>query len=744
MGASRVNEARTVKITVKNKIYGLAVLAAVLPVLVMLLLLLQFRARVSDQAEREMTALAQLHVTQSVRFVYAMCETVNDLVQAQVNRSLDVAHRILSSRGAVSLDSPAVSWEAANQATGQTQAISVPRMLVGGQWLGQVRDIRTTVPVVDEAQQLAGSTVTLFQRINEQGDMMRAATNVTTADGRRAIGTFIPAVLPDGTPNPVIATILRGETYRGMAQVLNKSFLGAYEPLRDGGRIVGMLFAGVRIDGIEALRRTIMGMVLGRSGYAAVVGGKGEQRGRYIISKDGKRDGEYILDARDTSGRLFVADELRNSMAQPKGEVFVDNYTWQNPGENRPRAKIAGVMYFEPWDWMINTNVYREDYQDAIDTVRRSVRTLLLLSVAGGGVMLALALFVAFFMGGKLGRPIEAVTQLANQIAGGDLRAAQTAAKAVDGRHNGRGLSFPDETDELLGSFRTMAVTLERLVGQVQSSGIQVTTSATEIAASARQLEASVAEQAASTRQVSANTAQISATSTELLRTMDGVSETVNTAVGCAESGHSELGGMEGAMRQLAKSTASISSRLGVISERANKISTVVTTINKISDQTALLSLNAAIEAEKAGEFGKGFSVVAREISRLADQTAVATQDIEGMVREMQASVSTGVMEMDKFSDEVRRRVEDVNKIAEQLGQTIDHVRALGPQFGAAREGVNAQTQDAQQISEAMAQLAETAAQSKESLAEFKQATEQLNGAVQGLQSQVSRFRIGD
>jgi methyl-accepting chemotaxis protein WspA len=733
-----------VKITVKNKIYGLAVLAAVLPVLVMLVLLMQFRTRVSEEAEREMTALARLHVTQSVRFVYAMCETVNDLVQAQVNRSLEVAHRILSSRGAISLASPAVSWEAVNQVTRQTQAISLPRMLVGGQWLGQVRDMRAAVPVVDEAQRLAGSTVTLFQRMNEQGDMLRIATNVPAGGGQRAIGTYIPAVLPDGTPNPVVATVLQGQTYRGMAQVLNTSYLGAYEPLREGGRIAGMLFAGVRIDGIEALRRTIMGMVLGRSGYAAVVGGKGEQRGRYVISKDGKRDGEYILDARDTSGRLFVQDELRNSMALPKGEVFVDNYTWQNPGEDRPRAKMAGVMYFQPWDWMINANVYQDDYQAAVDTVRNAMRTLTLASLLGGGLMLALALALAFFMGARLGRPIEVVTRLANQIAGGDLRAAKTAAKAVDGNHNGRRLNFPDETDELLGSFRTMAVTLEGLVGQVQSSGIQVTTSATEIAASARQLEASVAEQAASTREVSATTAQISTTSTELLRTMDGVSETVSTAVGCAESGHSELGGMEAAMRQLAKSTASISSRLGVISERANKISTVVTTINKISDQTALLSLNAAIEAEKAGEFGKGFSVVAREISRLADQTAVATEDIEGMVREMQASVSTGVMEMDKFSDEVRRRVEDVNKVAAQLGQTIDQVRALGPQFETAREGVNAQTQGAQQISEAMAQLAETAAQSKESLAEFKQATEQLNNAVQGLQSQVSRFRIGE
>jgi methyl-accepting chemotaxis protein WspA len=109
----------------------------------------------------------------------------------------------------------------------------------------------------------------------------------------------------------------------------------------------------------------------------------------------------------------------------------------------------------------------------------------------------------------------------------------------------------------------------------------------------------------------------------------------------------------------------------------------------------------------------------------------------------MQSSVSSGVMEMDKFSEEVRRRVEEVNGIAGQLGRIIDQVRALGPEFEAAREGVNAQTEGAQQISEAMVQLAQTADQTRESLGEFKGATEQLNAAVQGLQGQVSRFKVG-
>src|SRR5206468_470610 len=120
---------------------------------------------------------------------------------------------------------------------------------------------------------------------------------------------------------------------------------------------------------------------------------------------------------------------------------------------------------------------------------------------------------------------------------------------------------------------------------------------------------------------------------------------------------------------------------LSVIREKANDINLVVTTITKVADQTNLLSVNAAIEAEKAGEYGLGFLVLAREIRRLADQTAVATLDIDRMVREMHTAVSAGVMEMDKFSEEVRRGVTGVGQIGGDLGRIITRVGSLSERF---------------------------------------------------------------
>ena len=169
-----------------------------------------------------------------------------------------------------------------------------------------------------------------------------------------------------------------------------------------------------------------------------------------------------------------------------------------------------------------------------------------------------------------------------------------------------------------------------------------------------------------------------------------------------------------------------------MLNEKAGSITQVVTTITKVADQTNLLSLNAAIEAEKAGEYGRGFAVVATEIRRLADQTAVATYDIEQMVKEIQSAVSAGVMGMDKFSEEVRRGMQEVQQVGDQLSQIIQQVQALAPRFESVNEGMQAQATGAEQITQALAQLGDAVHQTVESLRESNHVIDGLNHAASG------------
>ena len=161
-----------------------------------------------------------------------------------------------------------------------------------------------------------------------------------------------------------------------------------------------------------------------------------------------------------------------------------------------------------------------------------------------------------------------------------------------------------------------------------------------------------------------------------------------------------------------------------------------------MADQTNLLSLNAAIEAEKAGEYGRGFAVVATEIRRLADQTAVATYDIDQMVKEIQSAVAAGVMGMDKFSEEVRRGMQEVQQVGGQLSQVIQQVQALAPRVESVNDGMEAQASGAEQITQALTQLGEAAQQTVDSLRQSGLAIDELNRVAIGLRGGVSRFTL--
>lgn len=299
-----------------------------------------------------------------------------------------------------------------------------------------------------------------------------------------------------------------------------------------------------------------------------------------------------------------------------------------------------------------------------------------------------------------------------------------------------------DEFGVLAEGLNRLADDLSGLVGQVQRSGIQVNTTATEIAATAKEQQSTAHQIAATTSEIGATSKEISATSKELVKTMNEVNEVAEDTAGLANSGQAGISRMESTMRQIMEASSSVTAKLAVLNEKTANINSVVTTITKVADQTNLLSLNAAIEAEKAGEYGLGFAVVAMEIRRLADQTAVATYDIEKMVKEMQSAAAAGVMGMDKFSEDVRRGVEEIRQVSTHLAQIIHQVQTLTPRFQTVNEGMQAQATGAQQISETLTQLSEAAQQTADSLRQSNLAIEQLNEAARGLQTSVARFKL--
>lgn len=351
-----------------------------------------------------------------------------------------------------------------------------------------------------------------------------------------------------------------------------------------------------------------------------------------------------------------------------------------------------------------------------------------------GGLVLAVVAVLAWLtlvMANSLSARLSLAAGVASRVADGDLTVRVPDA------------SESDESGRLLTAIQAMTTSLHSLVARVRQASNMLSASTAEFTKAGRQQDRHIGGLRDSAVQIAGGARSISETSADLMSTMESVNAVAGQAAQVAEGGRSLLEGMQGAMQQLQQGTVSISTRLGAIREKTSDISGVVTTITKIADQTNLLSINAAIEAEKAGDQGLGFMVLAREIRRLADQTAAATLDIEQMVRHMQSAVSAGVMEMDGFAAQVERGVGVTAQVGTQLGQIIGQVKSLSERFDAVNHGMRSQSQGARQISEAMTQLMAGAQAGADALPEFNASIAGLRDAADSLTQEISRFKLG-
>ncbi|MGA0039949.1 MAG: methyl-accepting chemotaxis protein [Pirellulales bacterium] len=479
-------------------------------------------------------------------------------------------------------------------------------------------------------------------------------------------------------------------------------------PILDEDQVIGVLALGFFADPLWNILADYAG--LGSTGEILT----GELRGDAVLVTAPLRH------AVDAAFRMQIP--IGGNEATAAQEAARGNRGYGIIRDYRGTESVAAWRYLPSFRWGL---IVKQDQSEAFALASFQRFAIVLLSLATiVGVTLA-----AFIVARSISTPIRTAVAVASQVAGGDLRAEVTT-------------TGDDETGILLEAIQRMTLDLRGLIGRIQQSSVALISTATAIQATSSEQQQVITDYGASTSQAVAAVKQISVTSQELVRTMTEVNDMAAHTGAMAAEGRGNLVGMDEIMRQLADSTSSFGAKLGVISERAANINLAVTTITKVADQTNLLSINAAIEAEKAGEYGLGFLVVAREIRRLADQTAVASLDIERMVKEMQYSVSAGVMEMDKFAEQVRGGVQEIGEVAEKLGEIIEAVQGISGRFGQVTEGMRAQSQGAEQIREAMVRLADGASRTATSLGDFNKATTHLREAVSGLKEEVARFTI--
>lgn len=669
---------------------------------------------VIEQAED----MAHTQSQAAARNVRLILESQNALTSEQLDATIQFSEELLNEKGSLVQEDEVVDWTCKNQYTGETSLQKLRGISIDGNPLGQVRDLNQYVAYVDDVSKWSGGTCTIFQRIDGTGDMLRVATNVNK-DGQRAIGTYIPAINPDGAKNPVVDKLLQGEPYYGRAFVVDKWYSTAYHPVKDeNGEVMGALYVGLLQEAAADLPQRLEKVSLGKSGYVFAVQGSGKDKGMYLVSKDGARNGENVLDTIDANGEPFIQQMIDKSKSAAPGEIVDHQYYWQNESESAAREKLAALFYYEPWDWVVGISTDKDDFRSSVTTTRSSLNWMLI--YVGVGAVIVVTLITIFSVIGTrmLVRPLNIMTESLRDIAQGE----GDLTKRLD-------IQSKDEIGELANWFNIFMDKLQGIISRVADCASSLSETSEKMLTTASELSNGADE-------AKGRSTSVAAASEEMATTMTTMADAIRELTGNISTVGNSVEELTSSISDISKNTERASSvainatglaeesnrKIQKLGSSAEAIGKIVGVIEDIAEQTNLLALNATIEASRAGEAGKGFAVVATEVKELAHQTTEAIEDIRKTVDGIQESSTDAV-----------------NSIG-AITEVIEQIREASLSIASA---VEQQSVTTKQISSNINQTAESAKAISSGVSDSATASKEITENVNGVDRATQRTATG-
>jgi methyl-accepting chemotaxis protein len=352
------------------------------------------------------------------------------------------------------------------------------------------------------------------------------------------------------------------------------------------------------------------------------------------------------------------------------------------------------------------------------------------LTVAGLSVVaVVLALLLALLTISSITAPLSRLVTVANTIAEGDL----TAKVEVTSQ---------DETGQLMAAMQTMTNNLRSIISQVADTSSQVASASSQLHVTAEQIATSAEEVSAQAATVATASEEMAATSNSISDSCHHAADSAGIASQAAVAGSGVVSSTIVGMERIAGRVHSSAQTVDALGERSDQIGAIVATIEDIADQTNLLALNAAIEAARAGEQGRGFAVVADEVRALAERTTKATREISEMIKSIQNETKNAVVEMEQGVKEVQQGTEDASRSGEALQEILAKINEVAMEVNQVATAAEEQTATTSEITNNIMMISQVVEQTAKGSQEAVRAADNLSGLAQDLKQIVCRFKV--
>ena len=422
---------------------------------------------------------------------------------------------------------------------------------------------------------------------------------------------------------------------------------------------------------------------------------------------------------------LFVSF---NEVVERSGRGFV-NYEWPKPKEGGGTTtelytKLSYVQKYEPWGWVLGSGIYIDDVKSDVNAVKW---ILVGLNIVFALFMLLLCFFISRGITRTLGYVDASLEEMSS--GGGDLTKRLTVERE-------------DETGSLAHSFNHFLDNMKEIIVRINKNAVDVAGSAENLNRTSAAIASGTERAASQSTSVAIACEEMAATSAEIANNCIRTVEISNRAAQTALDGSGVVDNAVQSIRRIAVKVQQSAKTVASLGTRSEQIGNIVGTIEDIADQTNLLALNAAIEAARAGEQGRGFAVVADEVRALAERTTKATREIGEMIKAIQKETQSAVDAMDEGVQEVERGTEDASRSGQALEEIINQVGDLTSQINQIATAAEQQTATTNEISKSMHQITEVVSDASKSSQDTAGAAKELAAMAEELKRIVAQFRM--